>query len=230
MKLDTAKRALRRLTTRAYRAVACSPQRCDARTTGNLARNRSKSGRRLEIGGSENPLPDFETLDIAPNPHVDYVLDATRPLPFPEGSFELVYASHILEHVPWFQTEDVLREWVRILHPGGQLEVWVPDGVKICKAFVDFECEGDNHIDRDGWYRYNPEKDVCKWASGRIFTYGDGNGDPHSPNWHRALFSARYLKLLFERAGLVDVVQMDGSEVRGYDHGWINLGIKGRKP
>jgi hypothetical protein len=33
----------------------------------------------------------------------------------------------------------------------------------------------------------------------------------------------------FESAGLKDVRLMDRSEVRGYDHGWINLGVKGTK-
>jgi hypothetical protein len=81
----------------------------------------------------------------------------------------------------------------------------------------------------DGWYRYNAERDPCKWASGRIFTYGDGSGSPRSANWHRALFTPRYLRSLFERAGLSDVREMDSSEVRGEDHGWISLGVRGVK-
>jgi len=199
------------------------------KTKANLIRYAQRSVRRLEIGPGGKGLPGFETLDIHAFPEVDYVLDASRRMPFPDNCFEEIYASHVLEHFPWFQTEEILREWVRILAQNGTLELWVPDGVKICEAFVRYERNGENYIDEDGWYRFNEEKDVCKWAAGRIFTYGDGTGSATSPNWHRAIFSARYLKAVFRTVGLVEVRQMDRSCVRGYDHGWINLGIRGRK-
>jgi len=196
----------------------------------NIVRNKRAQNRCLEIGPGKNRIQGFETLNIKWNKSVDYVADASKPLPFSDNTFEIVYASHILEHVPWYNLEDTLREWTRILKPGGQLEIWVPDGLKICKALVDFELLGENYIEKDGWYRYNPEKDPCKWAAGRMFTYGDGTGNTRNPNWHRSMFTPRYLRLLFERAGLKDVRELNLQEVRGYNHGWINLGIVGTKP
>ena len=196
----------------------------------NLRRNAKKSHRYLEIGCGGSRLPEFETLDIVGGPNVDYVYDAAKPLPFKDNTFDLIYASHVLEHIPWYKTEEVLREWVRILKAGGQLEVWVPDGLKICQTLLKAELEGINEIEKDGWYKFNPRKDPCVWTSSRIFTYGDGTGNPNHPNWHRAMFTPRYLKELFERVGLKDIREMDRSEVRGYDHGWINLGVKGTKP
>ena len=125
--------------------------------------------------------------------------------------------------------EGTLKEWARILTTGGQLEIWVPNGVKICKAFVDAELFEKNYIHIDGWYRFNPNKDPCVWAAGRIFAYGDDHGNPSSPNWHKALFSLRYLTLLMSKAGLSDIRKIEREEIRGNDHGWINLGIKGTK-
>lgn len=195
----------------------------------NLWRNRKKPGRMLEIGPGNNRLPGFETMDITARREVDYVLDASKCLTFDDNTFELVYSSHVLEHIPWYKVEDTLREWVRILKPCGRLEIWVPDGLKICKALVDYELHGKNYIEKDGWYRYNPEKDPCKWAAGRLFTYGDGTGDARSPNWHRSIFTERYLRVLFEKVGLKNVRKLSNTEVRGYDHGWINLGMVGTK-
>lgn len=160
---------------------------------------------------------------------MDYVCDAGSPLPFADNQFDLIYASHVLEHIPWFKSQETLREWVRLLKQGGCLEVWVPDGQKICQTLLDFETRGENNIAKDGWYRFNEEKDPCKWASGRLFTYGDGSGRADHPNWHRAMFTPRYLQLLFANAGLTDIREMNRSEVRGYDHGWINLGVRGIK-
>lgn len=186
--------------------------------------------RYLEIGPGASRIPSFETLDVVRGPNVDYVWDAAKPLPFKSGTFDLVYASHVLEHIPWYKTEEVLRDWTLVLKHGGLLEAWVPDGLKICKTLLEAELGGGSRIDEDGWYRFNPRRDPCVWAAGRIFTYGDGTGATNHPNWHRAIFTARYLKELFERAGLVDVRELDRSEVRGYDHGWISLGVTGRKP
>ena len=195
----------------------------------NLFRNLNKSHRLLEIGSGTSRIPGFETLDIIAGKNVDYVLDCTKRLPFKNETFELIYASHILEHVPWYTLRQTLDEWVRILKKGGRLEIWVPDGLKICKAFVDAELNENDYTHLDGWYRFNPEKDPCMWAAGRIFTYGDGDGNSKSPNWHRSLLSPRYLRLLMERAGLERIGELNKDKVRGYDHGWINLGLKGTK-
>jgi len=192
-----------------------------------LTANEAKETRKLEIGPGPDRLDGFETLNICPAWNVDYVWDASRPLPFKECSFDLVYASHILEHVPWFKVEETLREWVRILKPKGQLEIWVPDGLKVCQTLVEAEVNGNDQTHRDGWYRLNPQRDPCVWAAGRLFTYGNGKGDLDHPNWHRALFTPRYLRLLFDTVGLRQVRQLQPEEVRGADHGWISLGMTG---
>ncbi len=118
----------------------------------NLWVNANKPKRYLEIGSGNNRLPGFETLDIFGGRYVDYVYNAARPLPFRDNTFDLIYASHVLEHIPWYMTEQVLREWFRILKPTGQLEVWVPDGLKICKVLVDVELGGGKtkHIKMGG--------------------------------------------------------------------------------
>lgn len=192
-------------------------------------RRQAWTGRRLEIGPGTRRIEGFETLNIEGGKDVDYVLDATRRLPFRDNSFELIYASHVLEHVPWYQTDNVLREWIRILVPGGQIEIWVPDAFLICRTLVEVELGGDGEIERDGWYRFNEEKDPYKWTSGRIFSYGDGTGNPSSPNWHRALFTPLSLEACLVRAGLSNVRRLRHEEVRGYDHGWLNLGFVGTK-
>jgi SAM-dependent methyltransferase len=194
----------------------------------NRRRRRTRSDRKLEIGPGPTAIPGFETLNVVSGPAVTYVGEALR-LPFPDRTFSLVYASHVIEHIPWYQVEGALIEWARVLVPGGQLEVWTPNGLKIAKAFVQAEESESKDFYRDGWWAFNSERDPCRWMSGRMFSYGDGSGRNH-PNWHRSLFSPRYLIDLFEKAGLVDAHEMDRSQVRGYDHGWINLGVQGIKP
>jgi SAM-dependent methyltransferase len=221
---------LRQLAKTAYARAASLPPLPALITGFNKARHRGRAERRLEIGPGQRRLPGFETLNIVPGLGVDYVADAARRLPFPDGTFDLVYASHILEHIPWFQTLPALREWARVLKADGALEVWVPDGLKICEALVRFERDGVSEIEQDGWFKFNPEREPCLWAAGRLYTYGDGTGRTDHPNWHRSLFTPRYLKQLLEQAGLTDVRPLTRAEVRGHDHGWINLGFRGTKP
>jgi len=83
--------------------------------------------RRLHIGGREK-RDGWEILNILPGPDVDHVGDAVDLSRFADGSFAEVYASHVLEHFDYRQGLALaLREWFRVLAPGGVLKLSVPD-------------------------------------------------------------------------------------------------------
>jgi len=44
-----------------------------------------------------------------------------------DGTVEVIYACHVLEHFTRGEDERVLTEWLRILQPGGILRLAVPD-------------------------------------------------------------------------------------------------------
>jgi SAM-dependent methyltransferase len=62
--------------------------------------------------------------------------DATR-LPFPDGAFDRVVASEVMEHIP--DDAAALGELVRVLRPGGTLAVTIPSWLpeKVCWALSD---------------------------------------------------------------------------------------------
>lgn len=210
-------------------AVCMYPYARFIKTPINKIRNSKKSERLLEIGPGPERIKGFETINVVWGKHVDYIADASKSLPFNTGTFDLIYASHVLEHIPWYQVENVMKEWVRLLKPNGKIEVWIPNGLLIAKTFVDVEEGIENQIYKDGWYRFNPDKDPCVWANGRIFSYGDGNGKKNHQNWHLTMFSPRYLEKVMGKAGLSKLERLSNNEVRGHDHGWINLGMRGYK-
>ena len=199
------------------------------KTKSNIKKNQSKKYRMLEIGPGLERLPDFETLNIIDGKNVDYIHDILFQLPFKNESFDLIYASHVMEHIPWYLQKDVFDELYRILKPTGKLEIWVPDGLKIIKMAYDYEINNINNIHKDGWYRFNEEKDVITWVNGRIFTYGDGSKNINHHNWHKTIYTPHYLEKLFNSAGFREIKLTPTSKVRGYDHGWINLGMEGEK-
>jgi len=191
-----------------------------------LRRNNGKKDRKLEIGPGARRVIGFETVNVVQGHEVDYVADATRPLPFANETFDVVFASHILEHTPWFALEATLSEWSRVLKRNGQLEVWVPDGYKLCKFITDIE-DGINRTEwSDEWRPFNTENNPFKWANGRLL-YGTRKD---YPSWHTAIITPNYLKQLFSGVGLINVSIMPECETRGVKHGWINLGVRGTKP
>lgn len=188
-------------------------------------KNSLKHFRCLEIGPGLERIKGFETINVVKNSVTDYIADVQKGIPFEDGTFDLIYNSHFLEHIVWYKVKDVLCEIYRVLKPGGRIEIWVPDGLKIAKAFVDAEYYNSRDFESDGWFYRNDEKDACVWVNGRIFSYGDGIGTKGHWNFHVGLFSERYLSLLLKQCGFDHIRRLEHKECRGYDHGWINLGI-----
>lgn len=92
----------------------------------------------LHIGGKE-PHSDWKIFDVEPRPEVDYVGNASDLSQFATGSVDKIYASHVLEHFhhgldgELFKT---LKEWHRVLKPGGHLLVSVPDLKTLCWLYL----------------------------------------------------------------------------------------------
>jgi len=83
--------------------------------------------RKLHIGGKVRS-PGWENLNVQPGPAVDHVGDAIDLSRFADASFAEVYASHVLEHFDYNgPLLCALKEWQRVLQPGGVLHVSVPD-------------------------------------------------------------------------------------------------------
>jgi predicted SAM-dependent methyltransferase len=82
---------------------------------------------KLNLGCRTRSKVGWLNLDCDPHPGVDFVGDAGDLSRFADGSIEAIYASHILEHFPHPETPRVLKEWARVLEPGGKLYVAVPD-------------------------------------------------------------------------------------------------------
>lgn len=55
---------------------------------------------------------------------VDGVDLEKQPLPLADASFDVIIASHVLEHLE--NAKDALADWVRVLKPGGHLLIGVP--------------------------------------------------------------------------------------------------------
>lgn len=85
---------------------------------------------RLEVGAGTTARPGWLATDLKAreNPDGSRVLglDASKAFPIPSGSFDFVYAEHMIEHLGFEDGQVMLRECNRILKPGGVIRVVTP--------------------------------------------------------------------------------------------------------
>lgn len=122
----------------------------------------------------------------------------------PDNSHPAVRSSHCLEHFSHLETEGVLREWVRVLQPGGQLWLAVPDIDAIITQYTNG----------------TPDAPIEWWLMGG---HTDGN------DFHKAIFNEQKLRGLMAQVGLVGIQRWE-SEVDDCSAVPISLNLVGRKP
>jgi predicted SAM-dependent methyltransferase len=85
-------------------------------------------GVNLNIGCGRKLWESFINIDFPGNwsgkkPDIEADI---RAIPLPDDHADIAYAIHVLEHIQRWETEDVLKEWRRVLKPGGKLIIEVP--------------------------------------------------------------------------------------------------------
>lgn len=94
-------------------------------------------GLRLHVGGRE-VKEGWKILNAQAGEGVDYVGDCADLGRFPDGSVEEIYASHVLEHLGYHShLPRTLKEFHRVLRPGGIARISVPDFEVLCRLFLD---------------------------------------------------------------------------------------------
>lgn len=93
--------------------------------------------RRLHIGG-KSAHPDWEIINAVAGPNVDHLGNAGDLSRFDDGTFFELYASHVLEHFDYAkELGEALKEWHRVLRPGGRLYISVPDLDILARLFLE---------------------------------------------------------------------------------------------
>ena len=93
--------------------------------------------RLLNIGCGTRHHPAWTNLDCVPAGPGVIVHDLRKGICFPEEHFDVVYHSHVLEHLRPAEATALLRECHRVLRPGGILRVVVPDLEAIVRLYLE---------------------------------------------------------------------------------------------
>lgn len=97
---------------------------------------KSNHKRYINLGCGERFHPAWTNVDIHPRGVSVQQWDFLKELPFPAESFDFVYHSHVIEHMPREKGLNFLRQCHRILRSGGTIRVVVPDLEQIVRLYL----------------------------------------------------------------------------------------------
>ena len=154
--------------------------------------------RYLVVGSGGYPYPDkWERWDIDDG---NDVLDLSA---IADETYDEVYASHVLEHVPYEKLDGIFHEFYRILKHGGRLRIAVPD------------------LDKWAQARVSGEHEACQ----RIL-FG-GHTDPN--DFHHAGFDVPTMTEYLTRSGFLGLERFEPVYRDNSAH-WVSMNVQAVKP
>lgn len=148
----------------------------------------------LHIGCGPKSSPEFINIDAQPFPHIHIVTDDMTSLAdFDNGTVDLIYMCHILEHIKMDDIPAVLIEMKRVLKAGGLLRLSVPDFDRL----IDVYHASGTDISM-----------ICRQLMG---------GQDHQYNIHYSVFNKEALVGMLQDAGFSKVVPWDPDNCRYHD-------------
>lgn len=155
----------------------------------------SENSIRLNLGCGDKILEGYINVDIVESRagrHPDVICDLRDLSHFESNYADEILAIHVVEHFWKWDVVDILREWTRVLRPGGKMILECPNLISAAEEFLknpDSAALGGKEGQRSMW----------------VF-YGD-------PAWkdplmiHRWGYTPRSLATVMHSAGLVDLRQ-----------------------
>ncbi len=92
--------------------------------------------KRLNMGCGSRHMPGWLNADLNVGPEIDLAGDVRRGLRLATGSIHYIVAMHMLQDLPYPDIPVVLREFKRVLIPGGVLRLGLPDLDKAIRAYI----------------------------------------------------------------------------------------------
>ncbi|MBF2004227.1 MAG: methyltransferase domain-containing protein [Chlorogloeopsis fritschii C42_A2020_084] len=147
-------------------------------------------------------LKKYSNLVIYESQNVTY-MDLRKRWKFTSNSVDVVYTSHLFEHLSLIHTELFLREAYRVLKPKGVIRIVVPDLCQLAKQYIEaYEQNKEDasntflyclNLHKEGFYPSNRRfaKRVIDWMQGY-------------PHQHKYMYDYLSLKKIMQSAGFIN--------------------------
>ena len=137
--------------------------------------------------------------------------DATKGLPLQDETVDVLYSSHMLEHLDRNEASMFLKEAFRVLRPGGVIRIAVPDLKKQVKKYNE---EGDADAFIEATYLCVPRPRSLAQKL-RLLLVGPRN--------HQWMYDGNSLSRLVQKHGFIKAEVMPVGKTRIQDYEPLNL-------
>jgi predicted SAM-dependent methyltransferase len=154
------------------------------------------SVRKLHLSATKT-LPGFLNSQITGQ----VPIDITRPLPLADQTFDLIFSSHLIEHIHRKQCLSFLAEALRVLRPGGIQIIATPSAERIYRALYGDDDQARQILVDDSSRFYDDGfLTPCHYANLSMRAFG-----------HRFLLDRGFLEAACQRIGYskVEVVSIE---------------------
>jgi predicted SAM-dependent methyltransferase len=148
---------------------------------------------KIQIGAGESHAAGWLNTDIEPTAGQAF-LDATRPLPFADGSVAYIFGEHVIEHITYDQALGFLKEAHRVLAPGGKIRMVTPNLLQFVSLFQEPNPKYiARKLDFHSWPVDSPDPEALV-LNNEMHWFG-----------HQFLYTPKLLKASYAQAGFADV-------------------------
>jgi len=161
---------------------------------------------KIEVGSGGNPQPGYVHVDVDETmPHLEAVCKMGKEaLPFPENCAIELLSNHSIEHCSWLDVEFVVRDWFRVLQPGGRVFLRTPDLDFICRTLLEGKTTREAALDESNMVRIFGDCGPAEWANIKLFA-----GQDYPGNFHMFCLNMDMATRLFTRCGFKKISRLN---------------------
>jgi tetratricopeptide (TPR) repeat protein len=176
-------------------------------------------GKRLNLGCGNRPVPGYVNVDVFKGEIGDEVFELDN-IPYLDNTIEAIHSEHALEHVVFDRAERAIKEWYRVLKPGGEVILYMPDFERCCQSYLAAPLEDPFFMKTRAWFKAT----VYGIQKGQA-------GEPDDAQVHKCGFSKQEIRLVMERNGfVVDSVENYGGPGQKPDYCTPSMEVRAYKP